>query len=406
MVDSGLAPKERSFWFCVCGLSGASFNRVPWGWALRWVGQYTSAQSAGVLRNLGGIGAPARFALAAALLISLTLAISACGRDQGASLGERIIPLGQPVPKGGGRYQVGEPYQVAGIWYRPRVEPNYDRTGRASWYGELFQGRRTANGEIYDMDRLTAAHPTLPLPVYAQVTNLNNGRTIVVRINDRGPFARDRIIDLSRRSADVLGFRRRGTAPVRVKYLRRAPLSGDDSYERKYLASRGLRNFAAKPKPKAGGRTIGARLAVASLPAASLPPLPDRVVRATAAQSAPPADALARDELAMLVWRTQIEASPEPTGSTGLPHRAEPRRPSPPNGPAVQAGSFKIRANAERARETLSTIATVKMTEIDIGGQVYFRVRVGPFEDEIDAAVALHRVRAAGYRGAKIVMRN
>ncbi len=136
------------------------------------------------------------------------------------------------MPKGGGVYQIGKPYEISGLTYTPREEPGYDRVGNASWYGELFHGRRTANGEIYDMDRLSAAHPTLPLPVYARVTNLNNGRTIVVRINDRGPYARDRIIDLSRRSAELLGFRNNGTATVRVKYLGRAPLDGDDSYER------------------------------------------------------------------------------------------------------------------------------------------------------------------------------
>ena len=136
--------------------------------------------------------------------------------------------------------------------------------GRASWYGELFHGRRTANGEIYDMDRLSAAHPTLPLPVYAQVTNLKNGRTIVVRVNDRGPYANDRIIDLSRRSAEVLGFRRHGTATVRVKYLGRAPLSGDDSYEQRYLASQGLQHYASTAKASFGTPDP---IAVASLPA-------------------------------------------------------------------------------------------------------------------------------------------
>ena len=381
-------------------------------WTLRGVGQFSSAHGAGGLKSFAGIRAPACFALAVALLAGLTLAISACGRDKSASLGERVIPLGQPVPKGGGRYQVGEPYQVSGIWYRPREEPGYDRTGRASWYGELFHGRRTANGEIYDMDRLSAAHPTLPLPIYAQVTNLNNGRSMVVRINDRGPFAHDRIIDLSRRSAEILGLRRRGTAPVRVRYLRRAPLNGDDSYERHYLASRGWQQFAAKPKPKAGALNAGAQdpIAVASLPGQSVPPLPDRVERprVVAALPAPPSppEVLARDELAMLVWQTRIEASPELTGSTGLPAQPKPRRVSPPSGPAIQAGSFKNRDNAERARATLSAIAPVDVAEIDVGGEVYFRVRVGPFADEIDAAVALHRVTAAGYRGAKIVMRN
>src|SRR3989304_1442025 len=121
------------------------------------------------------------------------LALSASARSP-------VSPPRQPVPKGGGSYQPGKPYQIAGLRYTPQEDPGYDRVGSASWYGELFHGRRTANGEIYDMDRLSAAHPTLPLPIYARVTNLQNNRSIIVRINDRGPYANYRIIDLSRRS--------------------------------------------------------------------------------------------------------------------------------------------------------------------------------------------------------------
>ena len=158
---------------------------------------------------------------------------------------------------------LGRPYQVGGTWYTPREEPGYNRTGRASWYGELFHGRRTANGEIYDMERLSAASPTLPLPVYAQVTNLANGRTIVVRVNDRGPYANDRIMDLSRRSAEVLGFRGNGTAPVRVKYLGRAPMNGDDRYEQRFLASQSWMQVAAKGRSRKGAAPAAD---VASLP--------------------------------------------------------------------------------------------------------------------------------------------
>jgi rare lipoprotein A len=372
------------------------------------VGQFPSAQGAGGFQSFAGIRAAARFALAAALLASLTLAISGCGGDKSAGLGDRVIALGQPVPKGGGRYHVGKPYQVSGLWYRPHEDPSYDRTGRASWYGELFHGRRTANGEIYDMNRLTAAHPTLPLPVYAQVTNLDNGKTIVVRINDRGPFAHDRIIDLSRRSAEKLGFRHRGTAPVRVRYLRRAPLNGDDSYERRY-ASQGTYQFS--DSLEAGAQTGGARdpIAVASLLAQDTPPLSDRVVRprAVAALPAPASSGTKRwDDRAMLIGKSEIKASPELTGSTSLPVQSKSQRLSSQKGPAIQAGSFRIKDNAERARVTLSAIAPVEVARIESRGKVYFRVRVGPFADETDAEAALPRVTAAGYRDAKIVMRN
>lgn len=121
-------------------------------------------------------------------------------------------------------YLVGQPYQIGGRWYHPREDFDYDRTGVASWYGADFHGRRTANGETYDMGALTAAHPTLPMPTIVRVTNLENGRSVVVRVNDRGPFAEDRIIDLSRAGARELGFEQNGLARVRVAVLREASL--------------------------------------------------------------------------------------------------------------------------------------------------------------------------------------
>jgi len=298
---------------------------------------------------------------------------------------------------------IGQPYNVAGVRYRPREQLGYDKVGRASWYGELFQGRRTANGEIYDMDRLSAAHPTLPLPVYAQVTNLQNGRTIVVRVNDRGPYANDRIIDLSRRSAEALGFRRKGTAEVRVKYLGRAPLNGDDSYEQRFLASRGLQRYAATSKPNLGGRDP---IDVASLPGKSAPPLPERPERPIVAAALPVTPKAPSGKAGPFGWQTKLKASPESTGSIGPPAQASPRKAVLASGPAIQAGSFKNKDNAERARATLSAIAPVDVAEVDVGGQRYYRVRVGPFADEIEAAAALPSVTEAGYIGAKIVMRN
>ncbi len=154
----------------------------------------------------------------------------------GVSSSERVVQ-GGPVPKGGGTYKLGKPYSIAGRWYVPREEPGYDRSGTGSWYGDEFHGRKTANGEIFDRHALTAAHPTLPLPSYAYVTNLDNGRTILVRINDRGPYAHDRVIDLSHASATALGYSTRGLAHVRVRYAGRAPLDGNDRHERAFLAS-------------------------------------------------------------------------------------------------------------------------------------------------------------------------
>jgi rare lipoprotein A len=148
----------------------------------------------------------------------------------------RVVADGEDVPKGGGRDHVGKPYSVAGKRYVPYEKPvGFTAVGNASWYGEAFHGRRTANGEVYDRLSLTAAHPTMPLPSYARVTNTLNGRSIIVRVNDRGPFHGGRMIDVSQRTADALAFRHLGTARVRIDYVGRASLSGSD--DRALLAS-------------------------------------------------------------------------------------------------------------------------------------------------------------------------
>jgi len=146
----------------------------------------------------------------------------------GVSPSARLVGPGEPVPKGGGVYHVGQPYTVAGRVYVPEENPHYSAVGIASWYGDDFHGRETANGEIFDADSLSAAHPTLPLPSYVRVTNLSNGRSLIVRVNDRGPYAANRIIDVSRKAAHLLGFTVRGTAWVRVEYVGRAPMQGSD----------------------------------------------------------------------------------------------------------------------------------------------------------------------------------
>ncbi|MFZ0603276.1 MAG: septal ring lytic transglycosylase RlpA family protein, partial [Roseiarcus sp.] len=132
------------------------------------------------------------------------------------------------MPRGGGEYLVGHPYTVAGHRYVPTVNPSYSAVGMASWYGAAFHGRRTANGEVYDMASLTAAHPTMPLPSYARVTNLGNGYSIIVRVNDRGPYHAGRVMDVSSRVADVLDMKAMGTARVKVDYVGPAPMEGSD----------------------------------------------------------------------------------------------------------------------------------------------------------------------------------
>lgn len=146
----------------------------------------------------------------------------------GVASSPRVVEEGDQVPKGGGYYRVGKPYTVAGREYIPEHDPQYKAEGIASWYGDQFHGRLTANGEVFDKESISAAHTTMPIPSYARVTNLANRRSIIVRVNDRGPFHANRVIDLSSRAADMLGFRHNGVARVSVEYVGSASLKGSD----------------------------------------------------------------------------------------------------------------------------------------------------------------------------------
>ncbi len=203
----------------------------------------------GIVRRVvaGPLGCVA--AVAGCLLLANCSATDKLGGNvdpkYGVSASPRVVAFGQPVPKGGGTYRVGKPYKVAGRLFVPREDPHYRAEGIASWYGRDFHGRLTANGEVYDMNSLSAAHPTLPIPSYARVTNLANGRSVIVRVNDRGPFHGNREIDLSVRTAQVLDFHDRGLARVRVEYVGRAPLEG--SSDRLLMAT--LREGGPAPHP-------------------------------------------------------------------------------------------------------------------------------------------------------------
>lgn len=140
----------------------------------------------------------------------------------------RVVSADQAVPRGGGKYLVGKPYSIAGKRYFPNERANESQTGMASYYGGAFHGRKTANGEVFDMTSITAAHPTMPLPSYARVTNTSNGRSIIVRVNDRGPYHGGRVLDVSQRTAEALDFKRAGTARIRVDYVGKAGLGGSD----------------------------------------------------------------------------------------------------------------------------------------------------------------------------------
>ena len=373
-----------------------------------------------------------------AALLCGALLLAGCGggpgREESTKLGPRIVRLGQPVPKGGGIYKVGAPYRLNGKLFTPEEVTRYDRTGMASWYGELFHGRRTANGEIYNMEALTAAHPTLPMPSLARVTNLQNGRSLVVRVNDRGPYARGRTIDLSWAVASLLQIRIAGTAPVRIQYLGPAPLSGDDSYERQVLAQQhwaGSRvGFAASPAKAMRYQ----RSASAPAPADG-----DRRPRTSAGLAVPaashaaapaefniwPPEAIAADQpgkTASLSPRIKaqtpdgghVSAAPSSRVSVGAmprinaanpgstrqhtaPRGAKPHRQRPAY---IEAGLFPDQRLAERLASTLVDLAPVAVEPETIGGATLHRLRVGPFANHTEAEAAVLRMRAAGLTGA------
>ena len=179
------------------------------------------------------------------------------------------------MPKGGGTYRVGKPYTVAGRVYVPEEDVNYREEGLASWYGDDFHGRLTANGEVFDMASLSAAHPTLPMPCYARVTNLSNGKSLIVRVNDRGPYHGNRVMDVSSRAADLLEFKGNGIARVRVEYVGRAPLEGSD--DRQLIAT--LRTGAPAPSPSlvrvASARPFVPEMSGSSRPIRGEVPMPE-----------------------------------------------------------------------------------------------------------------------------------
>ncbi len=286
------------------------------------------------------------------------------------------------IPKGGGIYKVGAPYQIAGRWYMPREEPTYDRTGIASWYGDDFHGRKTANGEIYDMRALSAAHPTLPLPSYVWVTSLNNNRTVLVRVNDRGPYAHDRVIDLSKASAHALGFEGQGLARVRVRYAGPAPLNGDDRREQAYLRSQPWYGLAA-PVGIAGRQLPYVR---------------------PYAQAARP-DQWRTGSWSPTLTTASVNSSPEPGPADELASRGSASRSAASeaeDNAAVIAGQFRSRQAADRLAESLQLTAKFRVYAVPGVREPEFEVRSDAM-DLLAAGELRSRLAAAGVREARIV---
>lgn len=221
-------------------------------------------------------------------------------KEYGVKASPRVA-TGKNIPKGGGRAMVGDPYQVKGVWYYPKEDKSYNKVGVASWYGSAFHGRLTANGEVYNQNDLTAAHPTFPLPSYARVTNIEDGSSVIVRVNDRGPYHPGRIIDLSNKTASLLDLKDSGTGEVRVQYVGRAPL---DAHDAPYLMASYIPKGGRFPGINPGGGQIASGVMVASsgssITADELPDMAPRPSR----RAAPVKVAVARPAPAPLALET------------------------------------------------------------------------------------------------------
>jgi len=375
-------------------------------------------------------------------IIAIAGLLTACGQPQSQS---------GSIPKG---VKVGNPYVINGKTYYPAYDDTYDKIGTASWYGPGFHGKLTANGETFNQNDLTAAHPTLPMPSIVRVTNVQNGKSLIVRINDRGPFKANRIIDLSKRSAQELGFQ--GLAKVRVQLLKRetedyiASLQRNDridvaSYNRR---EKHIKNaaVAASTAPEAqiiettvsnshSGQTVVDSAPVMSVSSAEV--MSDNSIRVAEVKSVEGYEAkrsnsfikeAAADDSVKAYNTTassisgsgsNIAVEPEPgavvlssqnpapvkittQAQAAVEKKYQPSA-GPKNGYFIQAGSFSSEINAEKLSDRLSMISSVRIERVDMSGSVWWRVRVGPFSDKAAATTKLAEVRSSGVPDARII---
>ena len=311
-------------------------------------------------------------------VVAVGLMLAACAETQFiVHTAKRIGKPAEPPPvAGGGVYKVGNPYQIKGVWYHPKEDFEYEETGIASWYGAKFHGRKTANGERFDMNYLSAAHRTLPMPTIVRVTNLENGRTLNLRVNDRGPFARGRILDVSRRAAQLLGFEKQGTARVHVKIL------ANES-----------RTMAWRLKGEAELAAVGSPITVSRLPK---PPVSSESL-------APPAGAAVAPAPVEPVTVEPPRTAPDAINENPVVEAVSVAAVSPTN-LFVQAGAFTFYENANKARAMLAGLGDARISSVLVDGRDFFRVRVGPLNDVATADAMLEQVILAGYTDARIIV--
>ncbi|MDP2373987.1 septal ring lytic transglycosylase RlpA family protein [Reyranella sp.] len=291
----------------------------------------------------------------------MVVCLAACGSTSGgkASVAQR------------GTYKVGAPYKIDGVWYTPKEDFNHVETGVASWYGPGFHGKSTANGERYDQTDRTAAHRTLQMPSIVRVTNLSNGLSTVVRINDRGPFASNRVIDLSRTAAQELDVIRNGTARVRIEQLQ-------------------AESLAVKDVAINGGGPAEQHAVIAQLASGKRAPQQPPQVMATAQPAAPPPT------------QRQVDVSSVNGGPTIASLATAPPAIS-ASGFYVQTGSFSTAENAERQRGAVRSYGFSEISQASASGRDVYRVRLGPYTTADAAGIVADRLKRSGYGDARVV---
>ena len=339
----------------------------------------------------------------------LCACLAGCTETRYAAHLAKQIPMPGEVSKTQGTFKVGNPYTVAGRIYYPKENYNHVETGIASWYGPGFHGKRTANGEIFDTGELTAAHKTLQMPSLVRVTNLDNGRSLVVRVNDRGPYSRGRVIDLSSRAAELLDFKTKGTAKVRLEVLEKesrmiaaAAKAGHDTrgYEvalnqNRLPTAMALQSQEVYPLPTPPGRPPQSiQAAGPGVPPVDRPqPLPS---------GAPPVQP-GRVEQVALDGSAPIQGHYSAQGEF-MPDPIVTREPVRPTSIYVQAGAFSDMSNAEGLKNRLTAFGPAQITTTHSAGQTFYRVRLGPYSDVASADRALKTVTGNGYDNAILIV--
>lgn len=321
------------------------------------------------------------------LLILAVFCLGACSETRYAAHLAKQVTLPTDTPESKGTFKVGTPYKIKGRRYYPKETYSYSETGVASWYGPNFHGKMTANGEIFDKYELTAAHKTLQMPSLVRVTNLDNGKSIILRVNDRGPYAHNRLIDVSQRGAELLDFKNQGTARVRVDVL------GNESKKiaqaaRMGMDTRGTEIALNQNRVAAPVQYAKTTQRPAPVPTAVTPPVPAR----SPSRPQPVIDDVTFDT---------AQVAPQPQAAIqqafSEPLNTQQKK------LFVQAGAFSQENNALLLARQLESFGPSKVYLARINDRPFYRVRLGPYENAQQAGMTLNNLISAGKHDAKIV---